>query len=263
MRRVKRRRNASARARERVWGPLGGTRKSPKRVAGGKKAARTRKRRESATARARRLRSYSWKRARGRKRSLTVKRTRRGLMRSPYSRLGYRKGRKVRVNPRRRRRVFRRGLIQRTLGRWRIQRALPIMLGFAGGITLKPTVQSFIVPKLPITMQEMATKWFGVVTIAAGAALSQMGRRRMTKDAGLGLIVAGLYDVVATNFTKLPFIDFLPTFTPGTVPGATADPAQGMGASIGTGNFTTVGAANISQGMEPEVIGCEDLDDLI
>jgi len=262
MRRLKRRKNASARARKRMWGPLGGKkRKSPKRVAAGKKAARTRKRRASAASRARKLRGYAWKRARGKKRSLTVKRTKRGLMRSPYSRLGYRKGRKVKVNPSRRRRRTPMNMIQRTLGRWRIQRALPILVGFAGGITLKPAVQNFVVPKLPVTWQPLATKWFGVITIAAGAMLSQRGRRRMTKDAGLGLIVAGLYDIVATNFTKLPFIDFLPTVTPGTIPGA--ETQSGLGASIGTGNFTTVGAANISQGIEPEVIGCDELDDLI
>ena len=261
MRRVKRRRKRNPVRTTIRYGIAAGQkkRKSPKRVAAGKKAARTRKRRASAGSRARRLRGYAWKRARGKKRSLTVKRTRRGLMRSPYSRLGYRKGRKVRVNPRRRR-IFRRGLIQRTLGRWRMQRALPILVGFAGGITLKPTVQNFIVPKLPVTMQEMATKWFGILTIMAGAMLSQRGRRRMTKDAGLGLIVAGLYDVIATNFTKLPFVDYLPSITPGG-----GDTQSGLGASIGTGaGFTTVGAANIATGMDPEVIGGDmDLDDLI
>ena len=147
-----------------------------------------------------------------------------------------------------------------------MQRALPILVGFAGGITLKPTLQNFIIPKLPVTMQERATKWFGILTIVAGAMLSQRGRRRMTKDAGLGLIVAGLYDVIATNFANLPFIDFLPSVTPGTMPGGGGgDTQSGLGASIGTGaGFTTVGAANIATGMDPEVIGGDmDLDDLI
>lgn len=232
-------------------------RKSPKRVAAGRKAARTRKRRKAM----RRTRRKSparvvarrrWRRLRGKRRRLTVKRTRRGLTRSPYSRLGYRKGRKVRVNPR--------FSVRGILGRWRIMRAVPILGGFAAAITLKPVVKQYLLNLLPITMQMPLEKWFGIITIATGGIISTKARRRVLKDVGLGMIVGGVYDVIATNFANLPFI---PKVTPGYLPGASAETASGMGSSIGQGSFATVGASNISMDMEPDVIGCEDLDDMI
>jgi hypothetical protein len=49
------------------------------------------------------------------------------------------------------------------------------------------------------------------------------------------------------------------------MPGAAAAATtSGMGASIGRGSgYSVVGAANLSMDMEPDVIGSEDLDDLI
>lgn len=233
-------------------------RKSPKRVAAGRKAARTRKR--MASTRAKRLRTYAWKRTKGPSRRMTVRRTRRGLMRSPYSRIGYFKGRKLRVNPRRRyRRRNPQNMINRLLGQWRLKRAVPILVGFAGGIALKAPVQNFIIPKLPIAMQMPVTKWWGLLTIVGGAILSNKGRRSMTKDAGLGLIVAGLYDVIATNFASLPFI---PKIT-AAVPSAATASGYGLGSSIGQGDFTVVGAANLVNNMDNDIVGDCDLDDLI
>lgn len=243
--------------------------KSPKRVKAGKKAAATRKR--MARSRYHKLRVANWRRTGGPSRSLTVRRTRRGLIRSPYSRMGFdRYGRKVRINPyRRRRRRNPVGTIRRMLGRWRIGRALPLLVGFTGGVTLKPMVQNWVIPNLPVTIQGPVRQWWGVLTIVGGATLSNMGRRRMTKDVGLGMIVAGLYDVIASNFVDLPFI---PKVTPGTMPGENGNgngngnngsTQSGLGASIGTGRFVTVGAANISNDMEPDVVGSEDLDELI
>ena len=272
MRRKKRRNYSRTAVR---YGIAGGRakakRKSAKRIAAGKKGARTRKRNLMRG----RMKS-GWKRATGRKRRLTVKRTAggRSLMRSPYSRLGYRKGKKVRVNPRRRyvRRYRRRrnpqNMINRMLGRWQLKRALPILVGFAGGVSIKPMAMNFIVPKLPISIQGVTTKWFGILTIVTGAYLSSKARRRMTKDAGLGLIVAGLYDVIASNFANLPFI---PKVSSGFVPSAPAAAAEAaataqgyMGSSIGTGNFTTVGAFNLTQGGDFDTVGEDcDMDDLI
>ena len=190
-----------------------------------------------------------WRRLRGTRRRMTVRRVKRGLMRSPYG-IGYRRGRQVRINPR--------FTLQRMLGRWRLQRAIPILAGFAGAVTLKPIVKGYLMNMIPITMQPTVEKFFGVATIAAGAFLSARSRRSTMKDVGLGMIVGGVYDLVASNFANLPFI---PQVTPGFMPGETA---SGMGASIGRGaGYSVVGAANLSMDMEPDVIGSEDLDELI
>lgn len=234
-------------------------RKSPKRVAAGRKAARTRARKKAITRSRRRypavrMAARRWRRLRGRRHRLVVRRIKRGLMRSPYSRLGYRRGRRVRINPR--------FSLQRILGQWQLKRAVPILGGFIGAITLKPIVKNYLMNMIPVTMQPTVEKFFGVATIAAGAFLSARSRRSTMKDVGLGLIVGGVYDLIASNFANLPFI---PQVTPGFMPGAAANvPVTGMGASIGRGaGYSIVGASNLSMDMEPDVIGSEDLDDLI
>lgn len=263
-RRRKRRNPAGARA----YSP---GRKSPKRVAAGRKAARTRARKKAArraaarrsVRRRRGVRTYvrkravrSWRRLRGKRRRLTVKRTRRGLTRSPYSRLGFRRGRRVRVNPRRR--FSLRGL----LGRWRIQRALPLLGGFAGAVSLKPVARNFLITYVPANFREIFDRGFGVITIFAGGFISSRSRRRMVKDVGLGMVMGGVYDLIASNFANLPFI---PKVIPGALPGAGVAPAADtVSSSIGRGDFSVVGASNISMDMEPEIVGCDaDLDDLI
>lgn len=232
-------------------------RKSPKRVRAGKKAARTRalRRARRGGLRTRAMAVRRWRRLSGKRRRLSVKRVRRGLMRSPFSRLGYRRGRKVRINPRRRRTFGIGGLMRR----WSIGRALPILGGFAGAIAIKNPMKTFIMPYVPISMQQWVERGFGVITVMIGAMVSRRGRRQMTRDVGLGLIVGGVYDIIATNFANLPFINqYLPTVTPPTT--------SGLGASIGrpgSGAYGIVGASNISMNMEPEIVGAEDLDDLI
>lgn len=216
-----------------------------------------------AAARRRAVKVSNFRRSPGKKRRLTVKRWKGTLVRSPRSRLGYRNGRKVRVNPKRRRFSLQPRALMR---RWRMQRAVPILAGFAGGITVKPMIQNLVIPRLPAQMQDITLRFWGVLTIALGAMVSRRGKRNMTKDVGLGLIMGGIYDLVATNFANLPF---LPKITPGMMPGmapaaaATEETTSGLGASIGQGGFDVVGAANISSDMEPDVVGCEDLDDLI
>jgi len=235
------------------------SKKSPKRVAAGKKAARTRARLKGAVRKVRRRRrTYAvasvrrWRRLRGRTRRMTVRRVRRGLLRSPFG-IGYRRGRRVRINPR----FSLRGI----LGRWRLNRALPILGGFAGAITLKPVVTGYLMPMVPVTMQGFVEKYFGILTILAGGFLSARSRRSLMKDVGLGMIVGGAYDLIATNFVNLPFI---PKVTPGYMPGTASATTSGLGASIGRGaGYSIVGASNLSMDMEPDVIGSEDLDDLI
>ena len=231
-------------------------RKSPKRVAAGRKAARTRLARKALRRSRRRypvLAVRRWRKMRGRKHRLVVRRIKRGLMRSPYSRLGYRRGRRVRINPR--------FSLRRMLGRWRLQRAVPILAGFAGAITLKPIASGYLMNMVPVNFRMTAEKFFGVATIMAGAFLSARSRRSTLKDVGLGMIVGGVYDLIASNFANLPFI---PQVTPGYMPGEGAATTSGMGASIGRGaGYSVVGAANLSMDMEPDVIGSEDLDDLI
>lgn len=172
-------------------------------------------------------------------------------MRSPFG-IGYRRGRRVRINPR----FSLRGI----LGRWRLNRALPILGGFAGAITLKPVVSGYIMPMVPATMQSFVEKYFGILTILAGGFLSARSRRGLMKDVGLGMIVGGAYDLIATNFVDLPFI---PKITPGYMPGTSSATTSGLGASIGRGSGYSVVGANLSMDMEPDVIGCDDLDDLI
>ena len=108
---------------------------------------------------------------------------------------------------------------------------------------------------LPATIAPWVEKYFGVITITAGWFISNRSRRKMVKSVGLGMIVGGVYDLIATNFADLPFI---PKISPA------APPAEGWGASIGTGKgFSTVGA-NISAVQAPNIVGMDmDIDDVL
>jgi hypothetical protein len=256
MRRRKKRKNPGAGSK--AYSP----RKSAKRVAAGKKAARTRKRLAAKRA------SSLYKKSKGRKRRMTVKVSRRGLIRSPRG-IGYRNGRKVRVNPsRRRRRNVRKNpvaMLKQQIRSFRLNQAIPMLVGLSGAVALKPFATRSVIPNLPVGIRELTTKWFGVVTMILGGTLITKGRRKMVKNAGMGMIVGGLYDIIATNFADLPFIDkYLPGISPTASPAPAAETTQGLGASIGSGsNFDVVGAANLTTGVEPDVVGEMELDDLL
>jgi hypothetical protein len=192
---------------------------------------------------------------------MTVKQTSRGLVRSPLG-IGYRAGKQVRINPsRRRKRRNPMNMIKRTMRSFNLQSAVPILAGLAGGVALKPILIQYVIPKLPVAMQNTALKWSGVATMLAGAMFMKRARKKMIKDAGLGMIVAGVYDIIASNFANLPGI---PKITAYQAP--TAETTSGLGASIGVRpyrDYSVVGAANISSDMsDAEIIGSDDFDDI-
>lgn len=237
-------------------------RKNAKKVAAGKKAARTRKRRAAArkgvATQKKRATARRYKRTPvGRKRTMVVFQRKRGrLTRSPRSRLGYSKtGRKVYVNPGRRRRFS----VQKWTRRLRFNQALPIIGGMALGIAVKPMVEKTVLQVITnVKAREFVSQWSGVITIAGGVIVSMQSRKQLAKNVGLGLIIGGIYDVVGSNFAKLPFIDkYMPILS------SAPDTTTGANLGYGSKSYQSVGA-NIVSGVTPDVVGSDmDIEDVL
>lgn len=222
------------------------------RVQAGRVAKKARK-----TARKSRIRT--WGRIKARPSRMVVKRTRTGLTRSPYSRIGFRKGVMLRVNPYSRRRRKRRNpmaMMKRTMNQFKLNQVVPILVGFAGGIGSKMILSTHVIPRLtsnPMTIL-MLNKWSGLATMAIGALVVAKGRKQMVKSAGIGMIAGGLYDVLGSNFANLPGIDLLvSTIHP-------KDTSAGLNLGRHGQGYDVVGASNLSD--SPEIVGDMDFDDL-
>jgi hypothetical protein len=197
----------------------------------------------------------------GARHRMVIYRSPRGrITRSPRSRLGFHRitGQRIFINPSRRYRRRRNPMfsMKGLLGQFRLDQALPILGGFAGGVALKAQYGEKMIAKLPVKWQDYARKYSGVATAGIGAFLSMKSKQKMMKSVGLGLIVAGVYDLIASNFAELPFIFKVTPYV--------APPASGFGASIGNRNsYQTVGA-NISAVQGPQVVGAsDDIDEML
>lgn len=233
-------------------------RKSPKRVAAGKKAARTRKRRRRNP---RRHRPVVYSTGRGK---------RKRLRRSPFYRLKPRKvnpRRRRRRNPRRKRGFALKGMTRRYFGKGRMTNAVMLLVGIGASGALKGFSANF----LPAGAgKDWYKRLYGILSIILGATFNMRSRRSEIKSIGTGMVVFGLYDVLVSNITQLQA--YLPVISPPSAFLPAAETASGnyrsygretyddmMGANIGPGGTEIVGA-NIGSPDGVEIVGMDDVD---
>lgn len=145
----------------------------------------------------------------------------------------------------------------------RIQNALMILIGVGISASLKGFIVGFA-PEGPA--KKWTTRLYGLASVILGVTVQLKGRRKAVKSAGVGMVIFGVYDLIASNTplgVYLPTIGSPTAFGPEKVKGYYGDYGQStysdmMGASLSPGPVEVVNG-NISRGEMPEVIG-EDFD---
>jgi len=136
-------------------------------------------------------------------------------------------------------------------GKDRMLKGLGIAGGLAGGAIGKQLISKML-PTMPII-----GRFYGALSIIAGATITAKGKKEFQKSLGTGMVVYGIIDLIVTNVPSIA--KFLPS-----VAGPTAFMgSQGYGRSMYGSNINAsrgveVVGAQISQGMDPEIIG-EDM----
>lgn len=196
-------------------------------------------------------------------------RTKPRLRRAPKWRLGRKIGVK-RVNPRRRRRrnparLFKGANFRQIFSQARLTNAVAILAGVGGSGILKRFTADLMQPGS--NMQDWYKRLYGLLSIFVGASLNMRGRQAVTKSAGTGMVVFGLYDLLTSNIEQVR--QFLPAISPPTAfRRAPAEAVEGgyrsygqktyMGANIGPGGLEIVGS-NLDPSQSPEIVG-DDMD---
>ena len=181
---------------------------------------------------------------------ITVYRTRKrgkkqGLRRSPFYRLKPR-----RVNPNK--------MFGRYFGKNRMINAVSLLAGLGGAALTK----SFAIRTI---INPFFDRFFGVLSIIAGATINMQSRKLAFKSAGTGFVVFGLYDLLVQNVPALGA--YLPSISGPSfmsrLPAETTEGGLYYGRTVGAGiNYSRpeVVGANIYTGMSPEIISGDDMD---
>lgn len=214
-------------------------RKSAKRVAAGKKAARTRARRR-----------------RGGRKRRSIKQTLRINRRSRRTSGRRRSRRRTRRNPK--------FTLKRAFNQRAIMRGLAILVGFTGGVALPGLIMPVVPKDMDTKARDVIRKLMGIPVVMIGGWVSMQGRKKDTKNVGTGLIVAGVYDLLA-SWLPPEMSKFIPQVSPPIFKAATTstetETASGyfMGSSINRSGRVEIVGANINSYQEPEIVG-EDMD---
>jgi len=218
------------------------------------KMATKRKRRKKSSVKRKRTRSKAKRRRnpKAKPHRITVYRTRKG------GKMRLRRSKKYRLKPRRVNPKFK-GMIGKYFGKNRMGNAIALLAGIGGGALSKTFAVNMVT-------NPMFSKFYGLLSIVAGATLNMRGRRKIVKSVGTGFVAFGVYDLLVENVPMLkaylPSISG-PTFLTQNDIEAADDVLSGgmnygrnvMGASINSGSIQTVGSSiNLS---DPEIISSD------
>ena len=235
-----------------------------------RKKARTTRKRAVKVARRRVTRRKKASKARNRHRPVVYSfgsKKKRVLRRSPFARLMPRK-----VNPKKRRRIKRRrnpanflkSYTKKIFNKDIFMNAILMLVGIGGSASLK-SMTGKIVPATGI-VRTLFERAFGVAAIGLGITLKSASKRKETNVVGTGMIAHGVYDLITSNIPKLR--GYLPSITAPSSMSGVSYGRRVMGASLNRSTYPgyteIVGAANISAGVMPDIVGGDiDLADML